>query len=358
VSTYPTPELFRGFPELRERIPWVPLARATPVHRLGRLESYLHAAPIWVKRDDLTSHIYGGNEARKFEFVFGDLLRRGSRRVLTFGAVGSNHSLAVTAFAHHFNLQPVLALVRQSTAGNVGRTLQLEHELGAELHRLDGGPRALWRLGRSLLRGRSEDEEPRLPYVVSPRRCAAAGVLGYVNAACELKRQINCGILPEPERIYVALGSGATAAGLLLGCELAGVSSRIVAVSSATRPRRDPFRLARRIAGKLRARTRRFPTLNLRRSRLEVRREFAGGPSLATSAAQHAAGLLRDLESLDLDPVYTSRAMAALIEDVRSGKATGPVLFWQTSAIDIFSRQPTSQADALPREFREFFLAR
>lgn len=358
MSTYPTPELFRSFPELRERIPWVPLARATPVHRLGRLESYLHAAPIWVKRDDATSDIYGGNKARKFEFVFGDLLRRGSRRVATFGAVGSNHCLAVTAFAHHFNLKPILGLVRQPAAGNVQRTLQLEHELGAELHRLDGGLRALCRLGRSLVSGRTEDDEPRLPYVVWPSRTDSLGVLGYINAALELKRQINCGILPEPERIYVPLGSGATAAGLLLGCELAHIPSRIVAVASAARPRGSPLRLARRVARRLRRRTRRFPTLALRKGSLEVRREFAGGPSPATSTAQHATGLLHDLESLELDPTYTSRAMAALIEDVRSGRAAGPVLFWHTHAGDIFARQPTAGAEALPREFREFFVAR
>ena len=348
MSTYPTPELFRSFPELRERIPWVPLARATPVHRLGRLESYLHAAPIWIKRDDQTSDIFGGNTARKFEFVFGDLLRRGSRRVLTFGAVGSDHCLAVTAFAHHFNLKPILALVRQPQARHVQRTLQIEHELGAELHRLDGGPRALWRLGRSLLCGRSEDDEPRLPHVVWPGSAAVLGVLGYVNAAYELMRQISVGILPEPERIYVPVNSGASMAGLILGCELAKLPSRIVGVTMANR-HGSPRHLARRAAKALRHRTRRFPAVRLRRTSFEIREEYAGGPSVATSSAQHAVGLLRDLESLDLDPVHGSRTMAALIDDLRSGRVNGPVLFWPTHAANIFSGQPTSPAEALPR---------
>jgi D-cysteine desulfhydrase len=189
MSAYPTPELFRHFPELRERLPWVALARATPVDRLARLESFLQAGPIWVKRDDLTSPVCGGDKARKLEFLFGDLLRHGSRRVLAFGAVGSSSGVALTAFANQFRLRPLLALVRSARAVDVQRTLEVEHELGAELHRLDGGPGALWRLSRSILSGRRDPEEPRLPYVVRPGRAAIFSALGYVNAAYELRRR-------------------------------------------------------------------------------------------------------------------------------------------------------------------------
>ena len=94
--------------------------------------------------------------------------------------------------------------------------------------------------------------------------------------------------------------------------------------------------------------------MRLRHAGFEVRKEYVGGPSVATAAAQHAVGLLRDLESLDLDPVYSSRTMAALIDDVRHSRVTGPVLFWHTHAANLDARQPTSPAEALPREFREF----
>jgi 1-aminocyclopropane-1-carboxylate deaminase/D-cysteine desulfhydrase-like pyridoxal-dependent ACC family enzyme len=158
VSSYPTPELFRSFPELRERLPWVPLARPTPVERLGRLESFLHSPPLWVKRDDRTSDLYGGAEARKLEFAFGALLRHGARRVVAFGPVGSGHCLAVTVFAHHFKIRPLLALVRQRETRNAQRSLQIEHDLGAELHRLDAGPKAFGRLVRSVLGRGAEDD--------------------------------------------------------------------------------------------------------------------------------------------------------------------------------------------------------
>lgn len=358
MSGYPTPELFRSFPELRERLPWVALARATPVHRLARLESYLHAAPIWIKRDDRTSDIYGGDKARKFEFVFGQVLRSGARRVLCFGAVGSSHCLAVSAYSHHFHLKPILAMVRQRQRRNIQRILQIEHELGADLHRLDGGPAAVWRLGKSILARLDGDTDARLPHVLWPRRTAVLGALGYVNAACELKRQINCGIVPEPERIYVSVGTGSTLAGLALGCGLAGIRSQLVGIVGAHRHGVAPLRLAQAAARLLRQRTRRFPSRALHEVSLSVQHQYAGGPSRATSAAQHAMGLLRDLENIDLDPSYSSRTMAAMIDDVRENRVSGPVLFWHIHPAQVYAGPSTLRAEALPREFREFFVAR
>jgi D-cysteine desulfhydrase len=300
--------------------------------------------------------VRGGDAARKLEFVFGDVLRSGARRVLAFGGVGSAHCLAVTAFAHHFELRTVLALSRRRVARNAQRTLEIEHVLGAELHRLDGGPLAFWRLVRSVSAPPREADEPRLPYVVWPRRAALLGALGYVNAALELKRQINVGILPEPERIYVPMGSGATAAGLSLGCHLAGIRATVVAVAGGAGGRAEPRRLAARVHAGLRRHTRRVPAVELRRDEIEVRREFGPASDVGRAATHHAGGLLRDLEGLDLDAAYGARAMAALIDDARTGRAAGPVLLWHTEPADRF--EPRVSADALPREFREFFVAR
>ena len=356
MSSYPTPEIFRNYPELRQRLPWVPLVRATQVERLTRIESYLHAASLWVKRDDQTSDVYGGDKPRKLEFVFGDVLRTGARRMVAFGGVGSGHCLAVTTFAHHFRIQAVLALARRHDGHDVQRSLQIEHELGAELHRLDGGPMALVRLLRSLLR-RTDDDDSQRPYVLWPRRAALFGALGYVNAAYELKRQINVGILPEPERIYVPATTGATAAGLALGCQLAQIRSTIVAVANARGTRARPAALAERTARLLRRQTRRIPARPFGFRNIEMRHDFTDS-SLGNVAAHQARGLLRDLENIELDSRHGSPALAALMHDVRAGTVTGPVLFWHTQPANALARQTTVSADALPREFREFFAAR
>ena len=348
------PELFRHFPELRERLPWTPLARATPVHALQRLESYVHGPSIWIKRDDRTSEVYGGGKARKLEFLFGDVLRQGARRVLAFGSVGSSDCLAVTAFAQSFKLRTVLALVRGDGVAQVQRTLQLEHELGAELHRVNSGLGAAWRLLRGCVAGSAQAGGGRLPYVIWPRRAALFGALGFVNAAFELKRQIDCGILPEPKRIYVGAGTGATIAGLTLGCELAGISTQLVAAVARGQRPGPPLRLARRAARHLRQRARAFPKVRIHAERVELRRLESDRARRA--APQQAQGLLRDLENLDLDAVYTAPAMAVLLDDCRNGRVDGPVLFWHTHAPEALRCPSETSADALPREFREFFL--
>ena len=358
MSNYPAPELFRNYPELREKLPWVPLAHATPVDRLGRLESFLHAPLLWVKRDDRTSDAHGGAKPRQLEFVFGDLLRRGARRVLVFGRVGSPNCLAMTVFAHRFRLRPVLALVRARGAQNVQRSLEIEHQLGAELHRLDAGPHAAARLVRSILASRHDEDEPRFPAVLWPRRAALYGALGYVNAAYELKRQINVGILPEPSRIYVPARSGATAAGLALGCQMAGIRATVIAVTGATGGHPRPAALAARTLRALRARTRRIALTTFDASRLVVRRDFAGTHDAARAAAHQALGLARDLEHLDLEGATGGRVMAALFDDVRHSRVHGPLLFWHTHAADARAAGNPVDAQALPREFREFFLAR
>lgn len=354
MSTTPTPELFRHFPELRQRIPWVPLARPTPVHRLERLESFLHASPIWIKRDDRTSDVYGGDQARKFEFVFGEVIRRGAGRVLAFGHAGSGHCLAVTAFAHHFRLRAVLAMRRPHRGPDVQRILEIEHALGAELHALGGGPRASWRLLRSLLA--SHGGRLRLPYILWPRRVAVWGALGYVNAAYELQRQVAVGILPEPERIYVPVGSGATLAGLVVGCRLAGLRSRVVGVLGAHGSRRAG-RVTTQLVAHLQQRSSRLRSATRNQPEFILNDRYAGGPSVATSSAQHCIGLLRDLENLDLDPAYGARAMAALVDDLRANPTRGPVLFWHAHSTAVLSH-PARGNVRLPRELREYFVAR
>jgi len=353
MSASPTPELFRSFPELRERLPWAPLSRATPVHRLARLESYLHHPDIWIKRDDMTSPVFGGAKARELEFVFGDILRRGCGALLTFGAIGSNHALATAAFARSFRIRAILALYGRRASPHAERVLRLEHDLGAELHRVDGGPGGVWRLLRSCFAGSSPQNDSRLPYVIWPRQAALLGTLGFLNAALELRRQINIGVVARPATIYLPAGSGAAVAGLALGCELAGIDAHIVGAMGPESRCLQPRRLASAASRALRQRSRRLRLPAVRATRVSLRKDT----DRDSMRAQHAQGLLRDLENLDLDAAFGARAMAALMADCRDGSAAGPVLFWHTSPADLFASHPRATTDALPREFREFFIA-
>ena len=101
------PILFQKYPNLKKKVPWIPLLRnlPTPVERLSELEEEfnLKDAKLYIKRDDKNHHIYGGNKLRKFEFIFGKILKGKYKGVLTTGGIGTNHGLACAIICHELN---------------------------------------------------------------------------------------------------------------------------------------------------------------------------------------------------------------------------------------------------------------
>jgi D-cysteine desulfhydrase len=340
------PELFRHYPELRQRLAWTPLARPTPVELLPRLQAHVRGPAIWLKREDRTSERFGGSEARELEFLFGVALRRGSRRLLAFGHAGSRPCLALTAFAQHFDLETILAL-RGRGPDPVGRdTPPLERSFGADLHRLDGGPVAFFRLLRRCTARAPRRGGPRLPFVVWPWRAALFGALGTVNAVFELQRQIRCGILPEPERLYAGTDSTATLAGLALGCELAGLRT-VVVCPPGQAVRQRALRLARRSDTFLRRHVHDFPAHALLAGRL-----VSAAATAASPTPRQARTLLREVEGVALDSAAGAAAMALLVADCRDGAVRAPCLFWYTDPPPL--QRPAASVEALPGESRTF----
>jgi D-cysteine desulfhydrase len=109
MNRRPNRALFEAFPALWREVPFVPLADLpTPLTPMERLSAEV-GAEIWVKRDGLTHPVYGGNKIRKFEFVFGDVLCRKAKGILTGGGLGSPHNLATAVAARPFGLRTVCA---------------------------------------------------------------------------------------------------------------------------------------------------------------------------------------------------------------------------------------------------------
>ncbi len=106
--------LFKQFENLIDNVPWVELIdHDTPIERLSNLERELGLDSLWVKRDDKTSQVYGGNKPRKLEFILADAKRKGYDSVMTRGGVGSNFCVANAVMCSKLGLQPVAALVDQ-----------------------------------------------------------------------------------------------------------------------------------------------------------------------------------------------------------------------------------------------------
>jgi D-cysteine desulfhydrase len=321
------------FPALEESLPRLVLGRApTPVRELSALPD--GPAPVWVKNDGLYGTLWGGNKARKLEWTLADALRRGRTAVVTFGALGTNHGLATALYAREHGLRAVLMLVDQPVDDHVRRQLGRLERSGAALYVTHGKVRTVAALPWVILR-HSEPRARRLPYLLPVGGSSPAGALGYVEAALELGRQVADGKLPEPSHVVVALGSGGTAAGLTLGLALAGLRTRVVAVLVNDKLKlneRVVARLGRRTLKLLRERGAQVGAVSVSTEDVRVERRWIGaGYGHRTPEAERAQELIGEREGLELEPVYTAKAMAGLLRLREEGAfGRGPVLFWHT----------------------------
>ncbi len=304
----------------------------TPVRELVHLGVEGGRAPVWIKDDGAYSS-HGGNKARKLEWLLGAAARRGKRTILTGGALGTNHGLATALFGRRLGMRTVLVLVPQPETPHVRRQLQRMREAGAEIH-LPQGVRRAYLVAAGLMLARISPPL-NLPYFLRPGGSVPLGCVGYVEAAAELGRQIEEGELPAPSDVVVALGSGGTAAGLVAGMRLFGVRSRLVCVLVNDLTRVDATtvaRLARRTLRLLGRHGVEVGGTSVTPEDVVVERGWLGpGYGHSTPEAERAAQLLADREGLTLEPVYTAKAMAALLELNRRGAfGDGPVLYWHT----------------------------
>jgi D-cysteine desulfhydrase len=350
--------LFERYPKLAARIPFRALGEfPTPVRPMPALAAAVGAGELYLKDDGLSAKVYGGNKVRKLEFLLADALRAGSRSVLTFGYAGSNHAAATAVYAREAGLDPISMLLPQANASYVRTNLLVSLAVGTEIHEFRN-PAALataaaLRLARARLSGRA-------PYVVPPGGSSALGTLGYVNAAFELDAQIASGEVPEPERIYIALGSSGSAAGLLLGLAVLGRNTRVVAVRVAGE-RWASERVIRivfdRALGLLRDCDPSFPAIPFPAAALEVSHGYFGsGYARFTDEGAEARRLARTHEALTLDGSYTAKTLAALLGDVRSGRLRAPVLFWNTyNARDLSALTARADPMNLPARLQRYF---
>lgn len=358
-SSTATPFLFRAFPKLAQGLAHVGLVdRPTPVARLHGMERALAArVPLDVKRDDLTAGTYGGNKVRKLEFLLAAARAAGATEVMTVGAAGSNHALATAVHARAFGLRSISMLIPQVNARSVRRNLLASWNAGAELHHYPDEARL--QAGIRHQTARHAAETGQAPWYIAGGGSSPIGALGFVDAAFELKAQIDAGLLPAPRRIYVALGTTGTAAGLRLGLDAAGLgATRIVAV----RVVREDIGSARRLAvlyAQAAALLRRldpgFPDVALDPATVEVRHEYLGeGYAEYTAAGQAAVAAAREADGLVLEGTYTGKTFAALMDDLR-GAEDGPVLYWHTYTHPLAPELVEGDYRALPRELHRYF---
>jgi len=349
----------RAVPALRGALARAQLTRLpTRVHRLAQLGASVGADDLWIKRDDESGELYGGNKPRKLEFLLGEARARGKHSVITSGGIGTHHGLATAICARSLGLRTILLLLKQPVTEHVRRCLLLDYAAGAEMHYGAGIPglaaRGVGVCVRELLRGE-------LPYIIPTGGTSALGTVGYVNAAFELREQIAAGEVPEPDWIFVPMGSGGTVAGLVLGAALAGLRARVVAVlvSDIFPPSATQLaRLATRTLRLLQRRAASLPAITVSPDAFRIVREYVGpGYGAPTAAGCSARDAAETLEGIHLETTYTAKCLAAVLDAVRSGAYGGRVLFWNTySSVDVAAQLgPLPEFHCLPPPLHQFF---
>jgi D-cysteine desulfhydrase family pyridoxal phosphate-dependent enzyme len=292
----------------------------TPVEPLPGVSTALQGPNLWVKRDDQTGLAFGGNKTRKLELLVAEARANAARTLITTGAVQSNHCRQTAAAAARFGFDCILVLAGEKPA-RVSGNLLLDQLFGAEVVWCDASApqqalkdtfEAAWEAGRR-------------PYLVPYGGSSATGAAAYALALQELLEQEQ-----RPDWILFASSSGGTQSGLVVGARLFGFEGKILGIS-VDQPARE---LKARVA-QLATETADFlgEKLHFSADEILVNDDYLGeGYGVMGTPEREAIQLFARKDGLLLDPVYTGRAAAGLVDLARKGYfASGAsVLFWHT----------------------------
>lgn len=311
----------------------VPLIFApTPLHRLDKFSEIL-GIQLWIKRDDLTGFAGGGNKGRKLEFLIADIVESGCDTVVANGALQSNFLRQASAACLRYDLEfhavtmrfpypdPARKAVHSAVTNDDAGNNLLNKLLGTRVTLLDDGTwDELEDAGRDLAAKLRHDGKK--VYEIPTGGSSGVGALGFVAAAEEVLRQQ----MPF-DTIITASSSGATQTGLVYGFERAGVNSKVMGICADLEPEMTEVfsgiaaELDELLCGELR----------LMPADFDLRVDYVGpGYQVATPEAREAIELMARNEGIFLDPIYTAKAFAGVLDLARKGELKGRVLFWHT----------------------------
>lgn len=315
----------------------------TPIEEMPRLSAVLGGPRILVKRDDQTGLAFGGNKTRKLEFLVAEAQEQGAQMMISAGAIQSNHCRQTAAVAARFGLECTLVLTGEMPEQPSGNLL-LDQLFGAHIVNVADRKDRDRVLQETFERAASEGKKP---YLVPYGGSSATGALGYAFAVEEVMKQLVDWRTPSSSRtrssdgadwIVFATSSGGTHAGLVLGQRVFGFKGKILGISI-DEPvewlQKNISALASSASEKLGARIEFAP------ADVWANADYcAAGYGVLTEAEREAVHLFARAEGLLLDPVYTGRAAAGMIDLIRRGffKKDETVLFWHTGgAIALFA---------------------
>ena len=308
-----------------------PLAHLpTPIEFLPGLTRYLGGAQIFIKRDDLTGLGIGGNKTRKLEYLVADALKHGCKTLMSTGAVQSNHCRQVAAAAAKAGLECILVLAGEEPAERQGNLL-LDFLSGAKTLFVKRPER-----DTELQKAFKEAEiAGKKPYLIPYGGSSAIGALGYLEAMRELKDQ---GF--DPDWIVFASSSGGTHAGMALGARVYGLKSKVLGIGIDNLNlefNSTIANLANETSNQLGL------AINLDPTDILLNEDYCqSGYGKLQPTEIEAIKLFASKDGILLDPVYTGRAAAGMLDLISKGffKPEEQILFWHTGGTPALFAEP------------------
>jgi D-cysteine desulfhydrase family pyridoxal phosphate-dependent enzyme len=293
----------------------------TPIEELPRLTEHLNGPKILIKRDDQTGLAFGGNKTRKLEFLIEEAQVQGAKTVITGGALQSNHCRQTAAAAARFGFKCILVL-NGELPEQPSANLLLDQLFGAEIvtvkDRADRDQALQATFDKAVSDGRK-------PYLITYGGSSPTGPLGYAFAKKEFLEQN----IPA-DWIVFGTSSGGTHAGLVLGQRIFGFKGRILGISIDEPEEWLKVRVSELASD---ASERLGEMIKLTPADVLATADYCkAGYGVLTEAEREAVKLFAKHEGLLLDPVYTGRAAAGMIDLIRKGffKKDETILFWHT----------------------------
>jgi len=301
------------------RFPRLHLAHLpTPLEPMPRISQHLGGPNLWIKRDDCTGLSSGGNKTRKLEFLMADAVERGADSIITQGATQSNHARQSCAAAARLGMESHILLEDRTgfhddayaLNGNV--LLDQLHGATISLRPADSDMNAEMELLAQQLR-----DDGKKPYIIPGGGSNEIGALGYVNAAFEMTHQANESLLRIDHLVH-ATGSAGTQAGLVVGMQAMNSGIPVYGVSvraPKAKQEENVYGLAQRTLDFMGLAQSLVP-----RDSVVANSDYVGdGYGLPTDSMVEAVKMLATYEGILLDPVYSGKGFAGLIDLIRKG---------------------------------------
>jgi D-cysteine desulfhydrase family pyridoxal phosphate-dependent enzyme len=293
----------------------------THIEELPRLTEYLSGPRILIKRDDQTGLAFGGNKTRKLEFLVAEALEQGAGTLISGGALQSNHCRQTAAAAARFGLDCTLVLSGEMP-DEPSANLLLDQMFGAEIVTVADRAYRDQTLQETFDKAVAAGKKP---YLVPYGGSSPTGALGYAFAVKEFMEQ-NI----HADWMVFGTSSGGTHAGLVLGQRVFGYQGKVLGISideSEEWLQEHVSALASDASEKLGER------IEFTQADVLANADYCrAGYGVLTEAEREAVRLFAKLEGMLLDPVYTGRAAAGMIDLIRKGffKKDETILFWNT----------------------------